>query len=307
MAEAGPVPAVAGVLVPVERHHSVLGEVQFDFGAKTAHDAEEALLLTRSDTFKVQTPRPDRDIWKKPPPDFSYMFYAFLYDEFCRMCVRCVRAKPPKRNTVDSQKPWLYGTIPGQRQVVKRERGSLMPLLFRKPSHSAQNFVTRFRIPRPYTAKKQFVKDGVYPAGEYLTPKPHDFRQYPPIKSLGLEEFDTSYEKDPYNLNFKSRHLDIVHGIAPGAAERDLQPGRQMAPPMSAKPKWDTKLILEKTSWPQRFEGFTRHRLRYRNPYSAFLERVEQDVTEKWMREKFLLQLATENSSEQHSIYEQKA
>lgn len=70
MAEAGPVPAVAGVLVPVERHHSVLGEVQFDFGAKTAHDAEEALLLTRSDTFKVQTPRPDRDIWKKPPPDF---------------------------------------------------------------------------------------------------------------------------------------------------------------------------------------------------------------------------------------------
>lgn len=50
-----------------------------------------------------------------------------------------------------------------------------------------------------------------------------------------------------------------------------------------------------------------RHRLRYRNPYSAFLERVEQDVTEKWMREKFLLQSAIENSSEQHSIYEQKA
>ncbi|PVD30602.1 hypothetical protein C0Q70_09874 [Pomacea canaliculata] len=174
MAEAGPVPAVAGVLVPVERHHSVLGEVQFDFGAKTAHDAEEALLLTRSDTFKVQTPRPDRDIWKKPPPDFSH--------------------------TQNDQS---------------------------------------FSLSTDRAIRDFYVATPLYP------------------DSLGLEEFDTSYEKDPYNLNFKSRHLDIVHGIAPGAAERDLQPGRQMAPPMSAKPKWDTKLILEKTSWPQRFEGFT--------------------------------------------------
>ena len=30
-----------------------------------------------------------------------------------------------------------------------------------------------------------------------------------------------------------------------------------MAPPLSAKPKWDSRLILDKTRWPQRNEAFT--------------------------------------------------
>ena len=30
-----------------------------------------------------------------------------------------------------------------------------------------------------------------------------------------------------------------------------------MAPPLSAKPKWDSKLILNKTLWPQKNEAFT--------------------------------------------------
>ena len=85
--------------------------------------------------------------------------------------------RPPKRNTADSQQPWLYGTIPGQRDKVSREKGSLMPLIFRKRSNSPANFVTRFHIDRPFTAKKQFVTKGMYVAGEYDSPKPHDFRQ----------------------------------------------------------------------------------------------------------------------------------
>ena len=48
-----------------------------------------------------------------------------------------------------------------------------------------------------------------------------------------------------------------VHGLHLGPAERDTTAGRQMAPPLSAKPKWDSNLILQRTLWPQKAEAFT--------------------------------------------------
>ena len=33
--------------------------------------------------------------------------------------------------------------------------------------------------------------------------------QYPSIETLGLPEFGTEYERDPYNLKFLSERLDI--------------------------------------------------------------------------------------------------
>jgi hypothetical protein len=49
-----------------------------------------------------------------------------------------------------------------------------------------------------------------------------------------------------------------VHGLGLGFAKRDeMERTRQMAPPMSAKPKWDRNLILDKTKWPQKPEAFT--------------------------------------------------
>ena len=104
--------------------------------------------------------------------------FLFAYDVRFRSSSYLVYdPKPPKRNTVDSQQPWLYGTIPGQREKVTRERVSLMPLIFRQRPPSPPHIVTRFHITRPFTAKKQFVTEGMYPAGEYEAPKPHDFSQ----------------------------------------------------------------------------------------------------------------------------------
>ncbi|KAL8624106.1 hypothetical protein ACOMHN_036109 [Nucella lapillus] len=256
---------------PSEREQSSFGIVQFGFHAKTSHDADEALLQTRSENYRAPPPHPDRDIWKRPPPDFRYLVYD---------------PQPPKRNTVDSQQPWLYGTIPGQREKITWDRTSLMPLIFRQRCPSPPHLVTRFHVDRPFTAKKRFVTDGMNPAGYYESPKPHDFRQYPPIKSLGLDEFETDHAKDPYDIRFKTDRLDVMHGLHRGPAERDLIFRRQMAPPLSAKPKWDTKLIMEKTQWPQKNEAYTRFRRRHRNPYSAFMERVERDVESKWAAEK---------------------
>ena len=55
---------------PGTEDNSSLGIVQFGFHAKTSHDADEALLQTRSENYRVPPPRPDNDIWKRPPPDF---------------------------------------------------------------------------------------------------------------------------------------------------------------------------------------------------------------------------------------------
>ncbi|XP_076439665.1 putative uncharacterized protein C7orf78 [Babylonia areolata] len=270
---------------PSEREQSSFGIVQFGFHAKTSHDADEALLQTRSENYRAPPAPPDNDIWKRPPPDFRYLVYD---------------PKPPKRNTVDSQQPWLYGTLPGKREKVKRDRTSLMPLIFRQRAPSPPPLVTRFHVDRPFTAKKRFVTDGMYPAGYYESPKPHDFRQYPPIKSLGLDEFETSYAKDPYDIHFKTDRLDVIHGLHRGPAERDLINERQMAPPLSAKPKWDSQLILQKTPWPQKYEAFTRFRRRHRNPYSAFMERVERDVETKWSIEKQQFESRLHQSEDQH-------
>ena len=53
-----------------EREQSSLGLVQFGFHAKTSHDADEALLQTRSENYKAPPPTIDNDVWKRPPPDF---------------------------------------------------------------------------------------------------------------------------------------------------------------------------------------------------------------------------------------------
>lgn len=254
-----------------EKTPSSLGIVQFGFHAKTSYDADEALLQTRSEGFKLKPAEKDRDIWKRPPPDFRYVVYD---------------PKPPKRNTVDSMRPWDYGTLPGQRATVSRKRDDgRLPRIFDVKEKEAE-IITRFHIDRPFTAKKKFVTQGMNPAGPYDNPKPHDFRQYPSLKKLGLDEFLTTYEKDPYSIKFKSERLNHIHGLPFEPPERDLVPGRQMAPPMSAKKQWDRSLILDKTAWPQKNEAFSRHRRRHRQPYSAFMERVEGDLSGKWYRER---------------------
>jgi len=258
--------------IHTEKSPSSLGAmVQFGFHAKTSYDADEALLQTRSESFKTRPVEKDRDIWKRPPPDFRYVVYD---------------PRPPRRNTVDAMQPWRYGTLPGHSKTapVRREENSL-PRIFDKPEREPE-IVTRFHIDRPFTAKKKFVTEGMNYPGPYDNPTPHDFRQYPSLKKLGLDEFMTKYEKDPFNIHFKSKRLNHIHGLCFEPVERDLVPGRQMGPPMSAKEQWEAALVLEKTKWPQKPEAYTRFRRRHRQPYSAFMERVEGDLSGKWYKER---------------------
>ncbi|XP_055874389.1 uncharacterized protein LOC106077126 [Biomphalaria glabrata] len=253
---------------------SVYDKVHFDFYTKTLHDAHDALLQTRSAHFRRRPAEQEKDIWKRKPPDFRYVVYD---------------PHPPKRNTVDSMQPWRYGTIPGQREIIKRVRseGHLPRLLEDDSNDEGTQFKTRFRFERPFTAKKKFVASGSNKPGEYESPKPHDFRGYPPIKSLGLDEFVTDYEKDPNGMKFKTQRLNHIFGLPNEPPERDLVPGRQMGKPMSGKKHWDPQLVLEKDDWPRKSAAFTRHRRRHRQAYSAFMERVEDALNSAWTQEMF--------------------
>lgn len=50
--------------------------------------------------------------------------------------------------------------------------------------------ITRFRIDRPFTAKKTFVQQGMYKPGTYECPKPHDFRQVNTNKYMCIGKCD---------------------------------------------------------------------------------------------------------------------
>merc|ERR1712226_233520 len=244
----------------------------FGFEARTSYNATEDLLNTRSSSFKFRPPPPDDDIWKRPPPDFRPQVYA---------------PKPPKRNSRDAVQPWKYGTIPGQKEVVKREESVKLPHILQAKSVDEGIFqTTHFNIPDPYEAKLWMVKHGMYKAGMYHMPQPHDFRGYPPIKSLGLPEFETTYEKDPYNIHFNSNRLNIHHGINLNPpSERDIR-GRQMAPPLIQPPKWEARLIYPKDSWPEKYNAYTRFRRMGRVPKSALMERIDDHLSAQWAKEK---------------------
>ncbi|KAK3589017.1 hypothetical protein CHS0354_007963 [Potamilus streckersoni] len=249
---------------------SSLGIVPFGFHSRTNYDANETLIQFRSDNFTKKEMVVFENIWKRPPPDFRPQKFA---------------PNPPKRNSIEANQPWRYGTILGKRESIKRPRTKVIPRVLQPPKEEEKTMTTRFRIMRPFTAKKKFVTEGMYAAGEYHMPKPHDFRGYPPLKSLGLDEFDIFYEKDPYNIKFTTERLNIVHGTKiDKATDREIK-GRQMAPPKTPEPKFDSQLTLQKEPWPIKNGAFTRHRIRHRPAHSAFMERATAVILSKWEKE----------------------
>ncbi|XP_048756187.2 uncharacterized protein LOC125666899 [Ostrea edulis] len=245
--------------------------VPFGFTSKTQYDANESLIQIRSENYSKVEPEKDNDIWKRPPPDFRPQIFA---------------PKPPKRNSRESMKPENFGTYPGTNKPVKRPERTVIPHMLRPKKPDEGRMILRYHIDRPFTAKKKFVTEGMYKAGEFVNPKPHDFRGYPPIKKLGLDEFVMDYDKDPYNIYFHTGRLNIIHGVPlEKATDRDIR-GRQMAPPKTPDKKYDADWILPKGHWPTKPGELNRHRLRHRPAHSAFMDRVDRTLQLRWAKEK---------------------
>ncbi|CAC5406790.1 unnamed protein product [Mytilus coruscus] len=163
---------------------SSLGIVPFGFHSKTQYDANETLIQIRSENYEPKEPIKDNNIWKRPPPDFRPQIFA---------------PKPPKRNSRESMQPWNYGTIPGQREIIKRERQKVIPHILLPLKEDRTRFVTTGRIMRPFTAKKKFVTEGMYNPGPFADIREHDFRgrfrlRHRPAKSAFMERVSNTLE-----------------------------------------------------------------------------------------------------------------
>ena len=185
----------------MESSASSLGIVPFGFHSKTQYDANETLIQIRSEKYEPTDPIKDNDIWKRPPPDFRPQIFA---------------PKPPKRNSRDSMKPWDFGTIPGQRGFVKRERQKIIPHILLPQKKDEGRFITTGRMMRPFTAKKRFVTEGMYHPGEFEDIKEHDFRGvsqfYYCFSLVRLEAGSGHFEFSPfYKKQKKTRNDHLLH------------------------------------------------------------------------------------------------
>ncbi|XP_042637365.1 uncharacterized LOC102725191 homolog [Orycteropus afer afer] len=194
------------------------------------------------------------NIWEIKPPDFSYKLYVSL-----RPPEKKLRNIKKERKETRSNFPETILHLPSIRNDPKK---SIAP-----------KFITIFPRLDSHKAKIMFAESGKYPSGVYLNPKPHDFRQY----RTNLPNFVTTYERDPFGLKFKSGHLSTVYACQ---SVKDYQQ-KSTERFITYKPRectWDSKLILPKDPWPVKSASYTRHR-RWRDPYSAFMDRVEEKFT----------------------------
>ncbi len=139
----------------------------FGFSAKTSHDASEDLTLVRSATFLLNSQSAGdhgRDIWRRPAPDFRPQVY---------------NPRPPKRNSRDAVQPWKYTSLSEEtemEQSPQKSDSAALPRLFQTRSVDEDRFLTHFRILDPDGARMEASKSGYFPRGQYVMPKPHDFR-----------------------------------------------------------------------------------------------------------------------------------
>ena len=142
-----------------------LGVKPFGFESRTSHDATEGLTINRSQNFVPFIPEIDDNIWKRPPPDFR---------------PQCFAPRPPKRNSRDSMKPWLYKSESDdvyEEYVRKQKDRVTLPHIARSRTLDEEEpFVTRFKLLDSHGAKLVYPREGMYKPGPYKMPKPHDFR-----------------------------------------------------------------------------------------------------------------------------------
>ncbi|XP_072365235.1 putative uncharacterized protein C7orf78 homolog isoform X2 [Scyliorhinus torazame] len=99
--------------------------------------------------------------------------------------------------------------------------------------------------------------------------------------------FVTSFDRDPFNLKLKSKNLNRAHELLPDAKQLKGAHSQSFETHKAEELKWDSQLSLRKETWPQKSASYTRHR-RNRGAHSAFMDRVEEKVTELWQNEQQL-------------------
>ncbi|XP_019364039.1 PREDICTED: uncharacterized protein LOC109291450 isoform X1 [Gavialis gangeticus] len=233
----------------------------FSFDRKIKFTASLDLAFAQNQSFK-QPPRTGSDTWQKQPPDFSYKLY------------QTSQPPPQARQKEKEQKKSKSSKADTIQQLSLIYSSQFLPPLGGKKK--LPMFVTRFPQVGLYEAEIMFVKNGKYKTGTYQDPKPYDFRQ----SEANMPEFVTSYARDPFNLKFKSQNLNTVYRLEP-LIEKQRDVDRRFVTYKPRECKWDSRLILPKNPWPPKSASFTRHKRR-RGAYTAFLDRVEERLSNIW-------------------------
>ncbi|XP_051708890.1 putative uncharacterized protein C7orf78 homolog isoform X2 [Oryctolagus cuniculus] len=195
------------------------------------------------------------DIWEIQPPDFSHKLYT--YSTFPEIPSRTIKEE---RRRNQSTFPESRLQLPSIKTCPKKA--------------TSPKFVTTFPRQDLQKTKLLCVKNGKYPPGVHIHPKPQEFRQHQPE----LLNFVTTYERDPFGLKLKSQLLSTAQ-VTSQRLKDDKQKNRRERFITHKSPEctWDTKLILSKSPWPVKAASYTRHR-RWRDACSAFIERVEEKL-----------------------------
>ncbi|CAI5788647.1 Hypothetical predicted protein [Podarcis lilfordi] len=238
----------------------------FDLKGRFATNLELALQRDRVNESQPLTAPLEKDSCLKQPPDFSYRLYI----------TRGLLRKP-RGKSKELKKKSPPSTV---QEELQRIRSNLFFSIVEREQEP--KIITRFPHMGPYEAQLMFVKMGKFKSSKYQDPKPFDYRQYEPDRP----NFVTSYARDPLNLKLKSQCLSKVHGLHPLAEEKGGPRSKERFT-TCYKPqelKWDSKLLLPKEPWPTKPVSFTRHRSQ-RAAHSAFLERVEETLSQLWLKE----------------------
>ncbi|XP_028672991.1 uncharacterized protein si:dkey-30e9.6 [Erpetoichthys calabaricus] len=236
----------------------------FRFDKKATFSAQQTLASLRSKRFVFPAASSSVDIWTRKAPDFTPKLYRSLSFPMNQKKSKGISQSPfnPKErhSTVDEINRTLLPDIVEKRELPK--------------------FVSRYKPPDPHEARVIFVKTGKNPTAVFKDPKPHDFRQY----EENITEFVTSYDRDPRNINFKSRHLNTIH-LSQQGQDMEQKNTRGFITYKPAEPKWESKLILPTRPWPLKSASYTRHRRR-RGIHTALIDRVDEKLTRIWEMEK---------------------
>uniref|UniRef100_UPI003AAF436A putative uncharacterized protein C7orf78 homolog n=1 Tax=Centroberyx gerrardi TaxID=166262 RepID=UPI003AAF436A len=232
------------------------------FDRKTLFSASQDLALSRSKCLTFPESENQVDVWSIKPPDFSPKLY------------RCLTVPQKKsRNT----RPDLAMPPPSETERRLEKRAVPKFLLESHKRTDAPEFVTSYRPPDASESRLMFVKTGTYPSGPYKNPKPHNFR---PLDE-DLPNIVTASERDPANLSFKSKHLDIIRTTRSESGFSSKDTMMRMDTHKPAEPRWEARLILPELPWPPKSASYTRHQRR-RGVYSAFMDRVEEKLSRSW-------------------------
>ncbi|KAF6771303.1 hypothetical protein AHF37_09913 [Paragonimus kellicotti] len=243
----------------------------FDFDSQIKFTAKKALKRERSlqKLHPVFSEQPG--LWDWPAPDLSFQAW---------------RSHTLVRNSQEAIKPENYRCRADQQGSQTHDGDSpddvrISPKTSTRTTDENLPFITSIRDPRPFTAKIQFVRNGMYKPGSYQRPKPFDHRGLIPLEQLGLKEFRTDFEHDPMKLKFLLKTRPQIWGTTQAAGISSEQ-HRSFTSPLRQPSKWTKNIYLENERFINRSKEFTRFRLPGRDPHSVFLNRVTSELEAIW-------------------------